>query len=222
MKNILIVNGSPRGDRSHSRRLVELFVNQWQLQNPADLLKYREVGRANLPHISEDWIAAAFTPPAERTLKMKVCLSKSDELVDELLWADVLIMGVPMYNWSVPSSFKAYMDQVMRIGRTWTFESGVPDGVYKGLLENKKMYLVSSRGDFGYEKEGHNEHMNFQSTYVKLVFGIMGIKDVEEVILENEEYGGEQFSESIKKAEKRIKSMLRAGGVKEITTCEAW
>ena len=221
MKNILIVNGSPRGDRSHSRRLVELFVNQWQLQNPADLLKYREVGRANLPHISEDWIAAAFTPPAERTLKMKVCLSKSDELVDELLWADVLIMGVPMYNWSVPSSFKAYMDQVMRIGHTWTFESGVPDGVYKGLLENKKMYLVSSRGDFGYEKGGHNEHMNFQSTYVKLVFGIMGIKDVEEVILENEEYGGEQFSESIKKAEKRIKSMLRIGGVKEITMCEA-
>ena len=71
------------------------------------------------------------------------------------------------------------------------------------------MYLISVRGDFGYEKGGINEHMNFQSNYVKLVFGIMGIRDVSEVILENEEYGGEQFSSSIRKAEERIDQVLR-------------
>ena len=113
-----------------------------------------------------------------------------------------------MYNWSVPSGFKAYMDQVVRIGRTWTFESGKPDGVYVGLLNNKKMYLISVRGDYGYEKGGHNEHMNFQSTYVKSVFGIMGIHDVSEVILENGEYGGEQFSQSVQKAEGQISALF--------------
>ncbi len=208
MKKILVVNGSPRGDRSHSRRLVQLFIDQWTALNPKDIIQYREVGKGNLPHISESWIAAAFTPPQNRTEEMKKALVLSDQLVDELLWADVIIAGVPMYNWSVPSSFKAYMDQIMRIGRTWKFESGQPDGVYVGLLENKEMYLISTRGDYGYELGGHNAHMNFQSNYVKLVFGIMGIADIEEVVLENEEYGGEQFSHSIRKAEEQIKQLL--------------
>lgn len=208
MRKVLVVNGSPRGDRSHSRRLVQLFIDQWTAFNPKDIFRYREVGKGNLPHISEDWIAAAFTSPRDRTAEMKEALGLSDRLVDELLWADIIIAGVPMYNWSVPSSFKAYMDQVMRIGRTWKFESGKPDGIYVGLLEKKEMYLVSARGDYGYEPNGHNAHMNFQSNYVKLVFGIMGVEDIREIVLENEEYGGEQFSHSIKKAEGRIQQLL--------------
>ncbi|MEM1135129.1 MAG: NAD(P)H-dependent oxidoreductase [Bacteroidota bacterium] len=208
MRKILIVNGSPRGGRSQSRRLVEIFVIKWKEQYPTDIIKFREVGQGNLPHVSEEWIAGAFTNPENRTEKMNQALALSDKLVDELHWADVIVMGVPMYNWSVPSGFKAYMDQVMRIGRTWKFESGKPDGVYVGLLNDKKMYLISVRGDYGYEKGGINEHMNFQSTYVKRVFGIMGIHDVSEVILENEEYGGEQFSNSVQKAEERIIEVL--------------
>ena len=218
MKNVLILNGSPRGERSQSRRLVSIFIDQWKTHYFTDILKYREIGQANIPHITEDWIAAAFTTPNQRTPAMKKALRFSDELVDELHWADVIIAGVPMYNWSIPSSFKAYIDQVMRIGRTWKFESGQPDGVYVGLLENKKMYLISARGDYGYEKGGHNAHLNFQSTYLKTVFGIMGIRDVSEVILENEEYGGKQFSDSIVKAEERIEKLLQPSAVSKLTT----
>jgi FMN-dependent NADH-azoreductase len=207
MKKVLIVNGSPRGERSHSRRLVQLFEENWKNENPQDIIKHREVGQGNLPHVTESWIAAAFTPPEQRTQEMKQALSISDELVDELVWADVVVLGVPMYNWSVPSSMKAYIDQVMRIGRTWTFPSGVPDGQYQGLLLNKKMYLISARGDYGYEKGGHNAAMNFQSNYLKTVFGIMGIVDVEEVILENEEFGGESFQNSLHKAKEQIKAL---------------
>ena len=215
MKNVLVLNGSPRGDRSHSRRLVQLFLQRWSEEHPSDTIQYREVGKGNLPHVSEEWIAAAFTSPEKRTPKMQQDLALSDQLVDELHWADVIVMGVPMYNWSVPSSFKAYMDQVMRIGRTWKFESGQPDGVYVGLLRQKKLYLISVRGDYGYEPGGHNAHMNFQSNYVKMVFGIMGITDVAEVVLENEEYGGEQFAHSIQKAEQRIISLLDDGKAME-------
>jgi FMN-dependent NADH-azoreductase len=220
MANVLILNGSPRGNRSHSRRLVNLLVEKWQNNHPNDSFKFREIGKANIPHINENWIAAAFTPPQERSPEMTASLAISDQLVDELWWADVIIAGVPMYNWSVPSSFKAYIDQVMRIGRTWTFASGVPDGVYKGLLLNKKMYLISARGDFGYEAGGHNEKMNFQSSYLKTVFGIMGIRDIEEVILENEEFGGEKFINSIQKAELQIENLLKQSLIKnQIEVC---
>jgi FMN-dependent NADH-azoreductase len=217
MTKVLVVNGSPRGNRSHSRRLVQVFVEHYRQLSPCATFKYREIGQGNIPHIAEDWIAAAFTKEENRTPEMKVVLKLSDELIDELIWADVIVAGVPMYNWSVPSSFKAYIDQIMRIDRTWKFASGEPDGVYQGLLLNKEMYLISSRGDFGYEKGGHNQHMNFQSNYLKTVLGIMGIADVKEVILENEEFGGESFQNSLLKAENRIKEL--ASKVNKVSYC---
>jgi FMN-dependent NADH-azoreductase len=216
MANILVLNGSPRGDRSHSRKLVTRFTEAWKEKKSNDQVYYREIGRATIPHVTENWIAAAFTTPTNRSEEMNAALKLSDELVDELIQADIIVAGVPMYNWSVPSSFKAYIDQVMRIGRTWTFASGVPDGVYKGLLLNKKLFLISARGDFGYEPGGHNEKMNFHNNYLKTVFGIMGITDVEEVILENEEFGGERFEKSIQKAQNHIDQLMQ----KEMT-CSA-
>lgn len=219
MNNILVVNGSPRGERSHSRRLVNNFLQQWMAAHPDDVVKHREIGRGSIPHIDESWIAAAFTSPDQRTADMNAKLALSDELVDELLEADVIIMGVPMYNWSVPSSVKAYIDQLMRIGRTWAFESGVPDGVYKGLLSGKRMFLISARGDFGYEEGGHNAMMNFQTPYLRLVFGIMGIKDITPIYLENEEYGGKTFAASVAEADRQITEAVTAAARKPSSHC---
>lgn len=101
-----------------------------------------------------------------------------------------------MYNWSIPSGLKAYIDQIMRINETWKFRSGVPDGDYVGLLENKKMFLLSSRGDTGYGENEKKEHMNFQITYLKFVFGVMGLRDITTISLDNEEFGGDIFETS--------------------------
>lgn len=101
-----------------------------------------------------------------------------------------------MYNWSVPGGLKAYIDQVMRINETWKFRSGVPDGDYVGLLQNKKAFILSARGDTGYGENEKNGHVNFQTTYLKHIFGIMGVDNITIISLDNEEFGGKVFEES--------------------------
>lgn len=210
MKNILVLNASPRGERSHSRKLTMMFTEKWKKNYPNDKILHRETGRTNIPHITEEWIAAAFSSADQHTKEIQNTLSFSDELVNEFKKADVYVVGVPMYNWSIPSGFKAYIDQIMRINQTWKFESGKPDGNYEGLLNGKKMYMLSTRGDYGYEIGGHNEHMNFHTPYLKTVFGIMGINDITEISLENEEYGGKAFLKSIEKTHEKIDKLFKS------------
>lgn len=196
MKKLLIINSSTRVEGSYSRELTKLFVQKWTTNNPNDNYTYREVGITPIPHITADWIKAAFIKPQNRTVENQECLSLSNELVNELLHNDIFVIGVPMYNWSIPSSLKAYIDQVMRINETWKFKSGTPDGDYVGLLENKQVYILSSRGDNGYADGEHNAHMNFQTSYLKTIFNIMGVHNITIISLDNEEYGGELFEKS--------------------------
>ncbi|MBW8198285.1 FMN-dependent NADH-azoreductase [Flagellimonas abyssi] len=196
MNKVLIINASVRKERSHSRKLTQLFEKNWQKKHPNDVFTYREVGLEEIPPINEKWISSAFIKPSERTKENQSGVALSDALVKEFKAHDVYVLGTPMYNWSIPSGLKAYIDQLMRINETWKFRSGKPDGNYVGMLENKKMFILSSRGDTGYGENEKNGHMNFQTTYLKFVFGIMGIKDISIISLDNEEFGGELFENS--------------------------
>jgi len=207
MKKVLIINASVRKERSYSRKLSQLFVENWKAKHPQDIFTHREVGTEIIPGIDEPWIAGAFIKPESRTGEHQETLQLSNELVRELKAHDVYVIATPMYNWSIPSGLKAYIDQVMRINKTWKFRSGVPDGDYVGLLENKKMFILSSRGDTGYGENEKNEHMNFQTTYLKFVFGNMGVKDVTVFSLDNEEFGGAIFERSKKEIFKAISSI---------------
>ncbi len=207
MNKVLIINASPRAEKSRSRKLTTLFLENWKSKYPDDSFIYREVGRGCIPHISEDWIAAAFKNKVDRTDKDKKALELSDELIKELKDANIYVLGVPMYNWSIPSSLKAYIDQIMRINETWRFKSGKPDGHYLGLLQRKKMYILSSRGDSGYDEGEENEHMNYQTTYLKTVFAIMGINEIEIISLNNEEYGDERFANSVREVHLKIQQI---------------
>ncbi len=198
MKKVLIINASVRNERSYSRKLSQLFVENRKSKHPTDVFTYREVGTQPIPGIDESWIAGAFIKPADRTEASRKALKLSDELVAELHEHDIYVIATPMYNWSLPSGLKAYIDQIMRFNKTWKFRSGVPDGDYVGLLENKKLFVLSSRGDTGYGEGEKNEHMNFQTTYLKFIFGIMGVKDISLFSLDNEEFGGEIFERSKK------------------------
>jgi len=196
MKKLLIINASVRKERSYSRVLTQLFIDNWTGRYPEDWFTIREIGLEVVPAIDEKWIAGAFLKPKDRNAENQAALQISDELVRELKENDIYVIGVPMYNWSIPSGLKSYIDQVMRIHETWRFRSGKPDGDYIGLLENKKMYILSSRGDTGYGAHEKNEHMNFQTRYLQFVFGMMGVKDVTTISLDNEEFGGEIFEKS--------------------------
>ncbi len=207
MNKVLIINASVRDRKSYSRKLTQLFIENWKNKNPKDKFSFREVGLVQIPPIDDKWISGAFIKPKDRTQENQFGLSYSNELVNELKEHNIYVIGTPMYNWSIPSSLKSYIDQIMRINETWKFRSGEPDGNYVGLLKNKKLFILSSRGDTGYGENEKNEYMNFQTTYLKFIFGIMGINDITTISLDNEEFGGEIFERSKQIIFDRIESI---------------
>ena len=129
---MLHLDSSPRGDRSRSRQLASEFVGSWKELHHGNVIVYRDLRQVPIPHVTEEWIAADFTPPEARTPELEVALQFSDELVDEFLAADCCVFSVPMYNFSIPSNFKAYIDQIVRVGRTFKEEHGQFEGLAKG------------------------------------------------------------------------------------------
>jgi FMN-dependent NADH-azoreductase len=208
MAHLLHMDASPRGERSHSRRMTKDFVEQWRQVHPNDTVTYRDIGRSSIPHVDEPWIAAAFSPPEQHTPELRAAICLSDQLVDEFLAADVYVIGVPMYNFSVPSSFKAYIDQIVRFGRTVAFEPNEVANVFKPLVLGKKMFIIASRGDSGYRPGGQYEVMNHHDPYLATVFGFMGITDITFVYVENDEYGGTKLAESIASARVQIAQLV--------------
>lgn len=213
MAHILQIDSSPRGERSHSRRMTREFVDQWQQTHPMDTLTYRDLGRQPVPHVDEPWIAAAYAPPDQRTADMWAALRISDQLVDELLAADISIIGVPMYNFSIPSTLKAYIDQIVRIGRTFEFAPENPGNPYEPLVLGKKMFIISARGASGYGPGGPYETMNFQTPYLAMIFGFIGITDITFIDIENEEAGGNKLAEAIAKAHAKILELVAVSTV---------
>ncbi len=204
MTHLLHIDASPRGERSHSRRMTQEFIEQWKQSHPNDTVTYRDIGRNPIPHVDEPWIAAAFSSPEQHTAEMIAALRLSDQLVEEFLAANVYVIGIPMYNFSVPSGFKAYIDQIVRVGRTVAFEANDAVNAFKPLVLGKKMFIIEARGDSGFQPGGCYEKMNFHDPYLVTVFGFMGITDITFIHVENDEYGGEKLEESIAQARTKI------------------
>ncbi|MBD1805516.1 NAD(P)H-dependent oxidoreductase [Microcoleus sp. FACHB-SPT15] len=209
MANILHIDSSPRGERSHTRRLTRELVEARMQGHPADVVTYRDVGRNPVPHVDEPWIAAAYTPPEQRTPQLQEAIRISDQLVDEFLAAHVYVIGVPMYNLSVPSAFKAYIDQIVRIGRTFAFEPENSANPYKPLVLGKKMFIIAARGGSGFGVGGQYEKLNYQTPYLATVFGFIGITDITFIDVENDESGGQKLADAIAFARTQITQLVR-------------
>ncbi|MNQ45089.1 FMN-dependent NADH-azoreductase 1 [compost metagenome] len=210
MSKILVVHASPRGDRSHSRRLAEVFLAAWQAQHPYAQLTRREVGRALIPPVNEAFIAAAFHPdPEARSLSMQADLALSDQLVAELLEHDGLVISTPMHNFSVPSGLKAWIDQIVRLGLT--FNHSLDNGIaqYEPLVKGKKALIVTSRGGFGFGPGGENEAMNHADPLLRTALGFIGIDEVTVVAAEGEESAERTFAVSAAEAEQRLRALAR-------------
>ena len=121
--NLLEIQSSVRLEKSISRALSKQFIYDWKTTHPDTQYKLRDVGINPPTHPTELWTTANYTPPEARSSEMVTALADSEQLIEELLWADRLLIGLPMYNFSVPSNFKAYLDNVVRVGRTFTFDS---------------------------------------------------------------------------------------------------
>jgi FMN-dependent NADH-azoreductase len=208
MKKVLVINSSARALNSHSRKLTEVFIDHWKSIHINPIINFRELGNTDVPHINENWIAAAFKPEAARSEEEIEALETSDTYISELREADVIVIGSPMYNWSVPSSLKAYIDQILRVNETWKFNPTNMQNPYIGLLENKTLFLLLSRGAQGYEKGEYNEHMNFQSTYLKTVFNIIGINNIHVIAINGASFDPEKFKKSIDTLHQNIKDLI--------------
>ena len=213
MKNLLIINASPRAERSVTRNFTKLFGTKWIDANPGGTVHHREVGREAIPHITELWISAAFKPAELRTEDEIEVLRYSDKYIAELKAADVIVLGTPMYNWSIPSALKAYLDQVIRANETVKMRPDDPTSPYRGLLKDKKVYLLFSRGNAGYEKGEYYAHMNFQTDYLKTVFNIMGLTDIQEIALNGSAFDQHVYEQNKKDVYAKITEMASNGQV---------
>jgi len=195
---------------SHTRRLSARFVERWRQARPGDRIDYLDVGQHPPAHVKGRWIHAAFTPPAEREPWMAEALAESDRLVDQLIAADVIVVGLPMYNFSVPAQFKAYIDNIVRVGRTFGFDRARGAVPYWPMLADagKRMVLLGARGDHGYGPGGRIAHLNHTESSVRSVFGYIGITDVYEAAVESDEFGGEELAQSLRKAEQEVDRLV--------------
>ncbi|REC59357.1 NAD(P)H dehydrogenase [Chryseobacterium pennae] len=208
LKNLLVINSSARTAGSQSRKLAETLINYWKNKQINYKIHIRELGNQNIPHITEEWISAAFKPLANRNREEVNALKRSDEYITELKDADIIAIASPMYNWSIPSSLKAYIDQIVRVNETWKYNPDNIQNPYIGLLENKKVILLLTRGSQGYEKGSYNEHIDFQTNYLKRVFNVMGISDIHVVHLDGEANDKEKYNLAINSAHQRIIDLI--------------
>ena len=189
MSHILHLDSSPRGSRSISRALTKEFVSNWIQLYPQDKITYRDIGKYPVPPVDESWIAAAFNKSTVLPSELANALDISDELITELLNADRYVFGIPMYNFSVPSNVKAYIDQIVRINRTF-------NSAWEGLLTNKKMLIITTRGS-RYTDGSDLASYDFQEPYLRTVFGFIGVSDITFLYAENLNDGEEGRQQSL-------------------------
>ncbi|MCC5607603.1 FMN-dependent NADH-azoreductase [Nostoc sp. CHAB 5834] len=202
MVNILHIDSSPRGERSHSRELSKEFVSSWRAAHPEDAIAYRDIGRHTIPHVNEAWIAAAFSAPETHTPELTEALRISDELIDEFLAADRYVFGVPMYNFNIPSTFKAYIDQIVRANRTFAIDA---QGL-RGLVEGKKAVIITARGS-DFSPTSPFVAYDFQEPYLRAIFGFIGITDIQ-FINANSLNEGDARTQSLSEARAAIKNLI--------------
>ena len=176
MPTLLQINVSARGDYSVSRKLSAAFAEQWKSKHPDGQVIERDLTKTELPFVDLPWIAAAYSTPDQHTPEHKKAIAISDNLIGELLQADEIVIGTPMYNFAVPAALKAWIDHVVRIGKT--FNAG-PQG-YEGLVKGKKAtFIIASGGN--YAPGAPAEKYNQETPYLQSVFGFIGITDTKAI-----------------------------------------
>jgi len=172
MPKLLEIDSSPLYGRSVSRQLTDAFVTQWKSSHPDGTVVDRDLNATSIPPVTGEWVGAAYTPDEARTPEQKQVLALSDTLLAELEQADEYLFGVPMHNFGVPSVLKLWIDQIARVGRTFSYAGGTP----KGLLTGKKATFIIATGG-NYDPQTQMASFNFVEPYLRSVFGFLGVTD---------------------------------------------
>lgn len=194
---LLRIDASARSEGSTSRALTDDLLNTLRERHGRLAVTNRDLARTPPPFVDADWIAASYTDPAARSVDQRAALAISDTLVAELLAADVILLGVPVYNFGIPASLKAWIDQVARARVTFRYTENGPEGLLKG----KKAYIVFTSGGVAVGSE-----VDYASSYLRHVLGFLGIEAVEIIAADQQMLR----SDALTQAQQRIRDLQRS------------
>ena len=203
MKNILFVSSSPSGWNSYSHQFASHIVDDLKARHPGAKVVVRDVAKEPLPHVDAAFVTGRALPPEKRSPAEAKALALSDILLAELEAADVVVFAVPMHNFSVPSSLKAWIDHVVRPGRAFSYSEKGP----QGLLKGKKAVVVAARG--GIYSEGPAQQLDFQESYLRAVLGFIGITNVHVVRVEGVGMGEQALKSAMASAKAQSENVVR-------------
>ena len=207
MTTILKIDASAQmEDRSLTRQLTNLFVQTFLEGEPDGRILRRDVGHTPPSFVDQQFIHAAFTPVEEREEWMNERLAESDQLIDELIAADIIVMGAPMYNYGMPAALKAWFDQVARIGRTFSFDLDRGDFPIEPILSGKHLVVLSSRGEFGFAPDGVRAAKNALDPAIAACAHYLGAASdaIETIAIEYQEFKDARHHASVKKAKEQV------------------
>jgi FMN-dependent NADH-azoreductase len=196
---LLQINASIFSNHGQSTRLADEFVAAWRAGNPGAKVVVRNLAEDTVPHLDAERFGAFLAKAGERSSEQQAVVDYSDALIDELKRADVLVLGLPMYNFGVPSTLKAYIDHIARAGATFKYTDKGP----VGLLTGKKAYVFATRGGLY-----AGTPLDTQTAYVRDMLRFLGIEDVEFIYAEGLAIGAEQKAAALSKAQRAIERLV--------------
>ncbi len=199
-QKVLRIDASISGSAGQSNRLADELIASLQEQHTLDI-NHRDLNAEPLPHLNGDILAAIGLPPEERDAAQQEWASAADQVVDELKQADIMILGMPMYNFGVPSTVKAWMDYAARAGQTFRYTENGPEG----LLTGKTAYIVSTRGGLH-----RNKPSDSQTSAVDVFLNFLGIKAIHWIYAEGIAMS-DYKSSAITGAKQHIKALIHQG-----------
>ncbi len=202
MGNLLFVTSSLMGEQSRSRQLAADYIAAARAATPGLTVVERHLTPDNSPHLGMDALAGFGAAPEARTPAQAAAVQLADAIVEEVEAADTIVLAVPMYNFSVPSTLKAWLDHVARAGRTFKYTANGPEG----QLKNKRVIVVESRGGF-YAGDAPAKGMDFQEPYLRAFFGFVGITDVSFVRVEGQAIGPDVAAKGLAAAKSAVAAL---------------
>lgn len=176
---LLLVTSSLFGDGSQSGRIAREFVDSWLRSNPGTRVVERNLTPETMPHLSQATLAAVMTPAEQRSDAQRALAAFADSLIAEVEAADTIVLAAPMYNFTIPTTLKAWLDHIARAGRTFRYTAAGPEGLLKG----KKVFVVTGRGGV-YSGDSPSKAFDFQEPYLRAMLGFIGLTDVSFVHVE--------------------------------------
>ena len=200
MRNILVITSSLKGERSKSSQVAAELVTTLRRVGVTGSVKVRALTPENMPHLSLETLGALGAALDQRSVIQQNKVAFADSLIEELEEANVVVLAAPMYNFTIPTTLKAWLDHVARAGRTFRYnEKGQPIG----LLKNKKVYAVVSRGGY-YGSDDAISVGDFQETYLRHILQFIGLKDVTFIHIEGQAIGDEAAAKGVALARSEV------------------